>query len=112
LRAEKGEGWIPLVDFINPPPRLNNIRTIKISFFLKLSENAYFSDLSFPCMSYTNEELCVFTEMIFKEQNLLAEFNMTSDKFGIVVKKICAEYNVPAYHNFSHGFNVFQVNEF
>jgi len=97
LRKEKGETWIPIVDLIDPPPRIHEI------------QNTHLWDLSFPCMSYTNEELCQFTEMIFKEQNLLSEFNISSDKFGIVVKKICAEYNAPAYHNFSHGFNVFQM---
>jgi len=34
---------------------------------------------------------------------------MAPAKLSIIIQNICNEYNVPAYHNFSHGFSVFQV---
>jgi len=97
LKKEKGEDWVPLMDIIPPPPRITEIR------------HADLCDLSFPCISYTNEELCQFTEQIFKEQNLLTEFKIAPEKFSKLIQMICYEYNVPAYHSFSHGFNVFQM---
>jgi len=60
-------------------------------------------------MSYTNQELCQFTEMIFKEQKVLTAFNIGAEKLNKIIEKICLGYNVPAYHNFAHGFNVFQM---
>lgn len=76
-----------------------------------VSEQADLLDYSFPCMSYTNQELCQFSEIIFKEQKVLETFNIGADKLSKIVEKICLDYNVPAYHNFAHGFNVFQVRK-
>jgi len=61
-------------------------------------------------MSYTNQEMCQLAERIFKEQNVLTEFKLTPEKLDKIVTNICGGYNVPAYHNFTHGFNVFQVD--
>jgi len=97
LKKEKNEGWIPLLDIIPAPERLTEFR------------NADLWDLSFPCISYTNQELCQFSETIFKEQNVLSEFKISPETLSKIIKMICFEYNTPAYHNFSHGFNVFQM---
>jgi len=93
----KSEKWIPLMNYLAPPPKFSDI------------QNADLADINFPCMSYTNQELCQLAERIFKEQDLLTEFKLGPEKLEKIIKRVCLDYNVPAYHNFTHGFNVFQM---
>lgn len=66
-------------------------------------------DINFPCMSYTIDELCGLSLRIFKENNYLQSVKLTEDKALAIIKGIANEYNVTAYHTFTHGFSIFQL---
>jgi hypothetical protein len=61
-------------------------------------------------MSYTIDELCGLSLRIFKENNYLQSVKLTEDKALAIIKGIANEYNVTAYHTFTHGFSIFQVS--
>jgi len=113
VSKEKGKQYLSIMDEIPGPVKTDGISTI---FSFKCKNNNFslvaienLNDLNFPGLVYSNQDLCQFAEMIFKEQNLLADLNISPEKLNKVIFTICAGYNVIPYHNFSHGFNVFQV---
>ena len=110
IKKEKNQMWIPIIDVIPIPQKTDNVsKYIHIIAHFIILEIEDLQSYSFSCLSFCSQELCQFSEMIFRERNLIDEFNIGSEKFNKIIQKIYSEYNVPAYHNFYHGFFVFQV---
>ena len=65
--------------------------------------------LDFPILSYTTAELISYSKLIIdanlERRHIGKAFNLTR-----LIELIAENYNVNAYHNFSHAFSVMLVN--
>ncbi len=89
--------YIPEIDLFQPPERRQNVDIKELR------------DFTFPYMSYSIEELTKFCQTIFTEGNYHEVLKVDKSYMANIAKAIAGEYNICAYHNFTHGFSALHV---
>lgn len=60
-------------------------------------------------LSYTEEELVGFSFDILKHLNIHPELNIKDQTLKQLLLEVANNYNIVAYHHYTHAFSVFQV---
>ena len=66
-------------------------------------------NVNFPILSYSNNSLIYIAGVGLKSTAFAAEQMMEPGRIDSFIERVCLNYNVTSYHNFSHGFSVFLV---
>ena len=67
-------------------------------------------DTNFPVLSYNENELLKFAHIIMRSVGSFKDkLGIKQQKLQNLFQAIQANYNVNPYHNFTHGFSVYQM---
>ena len=66
------------------------------------------ASLNFNCLDYSDDQLLVLTLHTFQHLNLVSTLNLSLPHLQTFLLSIRAHYRVNPYHNWYHGFHVFQ----
>ena len=92
------------------PPRRPSPRTVlwpSVSLF-NLPPVSALASLSFNALDYTDDHLLVYALHTFDHLNLVSTLNLSLPHLQTFLLSIRAHYRVNPYHNWYHGFHVFQ----
>ena len=92
------------------PPRRPTPRTILWPSLspLNLPPVSALASLTFNCLDYTDDQLLVYTLHTFDHLNLVSTLNLSLPHLQTFLLSVRAHYRVNPYHNWYHGFHVFQ----
>ena len=100
-----------LTDTDSPqPPRRRSTRPIlwPSPSPLQLPPVSSLASLTFNCLDYTDDQLLVYTLQTFDHLNLISTLHLSVPHLQTFLLSIRAHYRVNPYHNWYHGFHVFQ----
>ena len=75
---------------------------------IKLPPVSALASLSFNCLDYSDDQLLVYALLTFEHLDLVATLNLSLPHLQTFLLSIRAHYRVNPYHNWYHGFHVFQ----
>lgn len=75
---------------------------------LNLPPVSALASLSFNCLDYSEDQLLVYTLHTFEHLNLVSTLSLSLPHLRTFLLSVRAHYRVNPYHNWYHGFHVFQ----
>ena len=66
------------------------------------------ASLSFNCLDHSDDQLLLYSLLVFEHLNLVSALNLSLPHLQTFLLSIRAHYRVNPYHNWYHGFHVFQ----
>ena len=66
-------------------------------------------DITIDLLNITNKDLIKMSYNVFQKLGFIHSIQLDNAKLNRILEKIATEYNIIAYHNFTHAYSVFQM---